>query len=218
MSDESSLACNITELYLIRHGTPVLQNALLGKTDSPLSSTGWEQMTQVTNALPAIDLVITSPLKRCSAFGTHFSKEKQIPIQIVDSIQEYDFGEWDGLTYSQLREDQLELFAEFIESPYRCPPPSAETLQHFNHRVIDAVSEIEQQYSGSAIALFTHAGVIRTLVAWCLGMDYKNGLQFQRFSVDYASITHLTIFNDGQIFPQLRSLNFMALETGKING
>jgi len=53
----------------------------------------------------------------------------------------------------------------------------------------------------------THAGIIRSLVAWSLGMNRESNEPYQRFAVDYASISEINIFQDKKLFPQLISLN-----------
>jgi alpha-ribazole phosphatase len=202
-----------TDIYLIRHGQPQLQEALLGVTDSPLSDDGWQQLEAVSQILPDINRVVSSPLLRCRAFAEVLSHQRQLPLSVESQLQECDFGEWDGITYQQLYKEFPTEIGRFWQEPNEFMPPGGEALAFFCYRVESAITKLEQQFTGESIAIVTHGGVIRTLVAWCLGLDYTSGLQFQRFSVDYASITHLSIYRDKRntLHPRIESMNKTAL-------
>lgn len=203
-----------TEIFLVRHGQPVLQNALLGSTDSPLSELGWSQLEASAKSLPDVDAIVASPLSRCAAFAQQHAADCELELLIDGSWKECDFGEWDGKTYQSLYQSHPSQVEAFFTSPDKNTPPRGEMLMDFCARVEAALNKLLEQYKGQKVALYTHAGVIRTLVAWCLKMDYASGLQFRRFAIDYASITHLSIFHSEQesaqnekLFPQLMSLN-----------
>lgn len=202
-----------TDIYLIRHGRPQLQDALLGVTDSPLSDDGWHQLDTVSRTLPEITRVVSSPLIRCSAFAEVLCEQRQLPLFLESRLQECNFGEWDGLTYQHLYKKYPTEISRFWTSPNEYMPPGGETLDVFCQRVESAIAELEQQFTGDSIAILTHGGVIRTLVAWCLGLDYHSGNQFQRFAVDYASVTHLSIYRDkhNTLHPRIEFMNKSAL-------
>ncbi|MCW8875867.1 MAG: histidine phosphatase family protein [Kangiellaceae bacterium] len=196
-----------TEIILIRHGEPVLQNALLGSTDSPLSENGWSQLEKTFGSIGPFDQLISSPLTRCAGFAQHLGSESNVPLAIEEAWKECHFGDWDGQTYQSLHQNHPQQVSQFFSEPDKFPPPNAERLSEFSSRIEQAISQIYTNYTGKKVAILTHAGVIRTVVAWCLKMDYRSGLQFRRFSVDYASATRVSIYQDDKIYPQLMSLN-----------
>ena len=201
-----------TDIFLVRHGQPVLQNALLGSTDSPLSDLGWLQLESAAETLGYINTIISSPLSRCAAFAQQYAAENELQLVIDSQWKECFFGDWDGRTYQSLYKELPKEIEGFFSQPNKNTPPNGEKLSEFNLRIESAIHSLLKNFCGQKIALFTHAGVIRTLVAWCLQMDYSKGLQFRRFAVDYASVTHLSIFHGNsekgeQIFPQLMRLN-----------
>ncbi len=196
-----------TDIYLVRHGMPVLENALLGSTDSPLSEQGWLQMRQSTRALPVVDKLVSSPLSRCAAFAQEYADSCNLSLSISEQWRECHFGDWDGKTYQRLHQQNPQAVSNFFRDPDNNPPPGGETLSEFSCRIEMAIKQLLEKYQGKKLAVITHAGVIRTLVAWCLNMDYSKGTQFHRFAVDYASVTRLTIYHGETIFPQLVSLN-----------
>ncbi len=198
-----------TRLLLIRHGEPELTQALLGKTDSPLSPLGYQQLTACFEYIGSFDQLISSPLSRCKNFALDLSEQLNCDIGIEPQLREYDFGDWDGKTFQELQQTQTEAIAAFFADPANNTPPNGETLQQFSQRVETAALTLLEAYSEKKIVVLCHAGVIRTLVAWCLGMEYLSGHQFHRFAIDYASITELQVFQQPESppTPQLLRLN-----------
>ncbi len=197
-----------TELFLIRHGEPQLKKALLGLTDSPLSEQGWQQMATNCAKLTDIDLVITSPLPRCLLFAEHFARQEKRELLVEPDFQESDFGDWDGQLYQDLHEQFPQTMHNFFIDPANNPPPNGESLQQFSMRIEMALLRLLQEHEGKRIALFIHSGVIRTFIAWCLQMDYLKAVQFQRISLDYGSISQISVYaHEGEHFPQLRYIN-----------
>ena len=117
-----------TELYFIRHGQPVLQNALLGKTDSPLSELGWSQLKQSFSAVDDIDCVVSSSLSRCASFAQYISEKNNYPLEISDEWRECQFGDWDGQTYVELHRQFPEDTSQFFSQPAEFTPPNGEPL------------------------------------------------------------------------------------------
>jgi len=196
-----------TELFLVRHGEPVLQNALLGSTDSPLSDAGWRQLETSCEHLPKLDFIVSSPLSRCANFAQQYAADKNLQLHINPDWRECHFGDWDGCKYQQLHDEFPREVENFFSRPDRHSPPKGEDLSGFCDRVESALMQLIKTNPGKKIGVFSHAGVIRTLVAWCLKMDYASGLQFRRFAIDYASVTHLSIYTSDKHYPQLVSLN-----------
>ncbi|MGR6780811.1 histidine phosphatase family protein [Moritella viscosa] len=100
-----------------------------------------------------------------------------------------------------------------LSTPANNTPPNGESLADFSQRVEVALLNVLQEYQGKRIALFVHSGVIRTLIAWCLKIDYLHGVQFQRIKIEYASISHISVFaHEGEHFPQLGYTNKVVVQ------
>lgn len=196
-----------TDIFLIRHGQPVLQEALLGSTDSPLSELGWQQLEATLNSIQSLDCLLSSSLSRCAAFAQHYAEKQMMNLQISDSWRECHFGDWDGKTYQSLYQQYPQAVSDFFINPDKNTPPNGESLIDFSQRIERTINLLLEQYAGKRIGVITHAGVIRTIVAWCLKMDYTSGVQFRRFAVGYASITHISVYHGDRLFPQLINLN-----------
>lgn len=196
-----------TELYLLRHGEPEIRNALLGKTDSPLTSFGWKQLCNMAERLTGITNLVTSPLVRCSKFATYWASKFGVPLEINSDFQECNFGEWDGLSFDMIKEKYSSGLSHFLIEPENFTPNGGEALIDFQERVRNGINDLLVKNAGKKVLIVTHAGVIRCLVSWCLKIDPLSSVPFQNISVDYGSVTHISVYHGEQLFPQLKSLN-----------
>ncbi|TQV74994.1 histidine phosphatase family protein [Aliikangiella marina] len=197
-----------TEIFLVRHGEPTLQSALLGSTDSPLSENGWQQLNDTLAGLSKIDHIVSSPLSRCAHFAQDYAEQAQLPLQINQDWRECHFGDWDGERYKALHQKYPLEVSAFFSDPANNTPPNGEKLTDFSLRTKRALLKLHQDFQGSSVLVLTHAGVIRNIVAWCLQIDYLSGFQFRRFAIDYASVTHLSIYQEDKLYPQLMTVNW----------
>lgn len=199
-----------TELTFIRHGEPVLRDTFLGRTDSPLTDNGWQQLFSAFEALTDVDCLISSPLRRCHAFANHIAAERNWPLTMNSSLQEYDFGEWDGLSFAELNDRDPVLMSAYFADPAAITPPQGESLTGFSARVQQAIESLLKQHSGKRLAVLCHSGVIRTAVAWCLGLPYEKAVHIHRLVIDYGSQTKITVYHhDGINHPQLVAMNMV---------
>lgn len=202
----------MTQLILLRHGQPELTESLLGRTDSALSTSGLQQVNVSAKSLPLVDRVISSPMKRCLSFASKYATNNSYDLVIDSTWQECDFGDWDGIKYAELAQKFSTKFSNFINNPAVNTPPNGEGLADFYLRVKLGVEQLLLKYPGEKILLVTHSGVIRSLLAWCLKIDFigqpdQATVPFQRIKIDYASITQIDIWNEDSLLPQIVSLN-----------
>jgi len=199
-----------TSLILLRHGQPRLQGCLLGRTDSKLTELGWQQMETSCIAMPNIELVVTSPLLRCKQFASEYAVKNGIPLECDVNWQECDFGDWDGIHYEKLHQGNGDIFEKFLMNPEKYTAPSGENLKAFNERIDTALIHLFEHHIGKTILLVSHAGVIRNLVAWSLGIERLSNSPYQRYSVDYGSTSQIDVFHEGELFSQLKNMNCVA--------
>ncbi len=199
-----------TELYLLRHGEPKIKNSLLGKTDARLTPLGWKQLYASMKSTSGVTKIISSSLLRCSEFAKEWASGKQLPIEINDDLQECNFGEWDGISFEQIKQNDPENLSRFLVEPASFTPPGGEALIDFQRRIRRVTEEILNQNAEEKILIVTHAGVIRCLISWCLKMDQLSPVPFQNIAIDYASLTRISIYHGEELFPQLKSMNLVT--------
>lgn len=157
------------QIHLIRHAMTAenLEGKYIGHTDVEATEYGLKQiedLIQEYGGYPEIEAVFSSPLKRCLQTAKLIYPDKK-PIVMNDLI-EYDFGEFEGRTADEMKDD--EAFAQWIAgtSP-ETPVPFGESQVAFNERVCSAFVKIIDGIIKTGIkstAVITHGGVIMSLM------------------------------------------------------
>ena len=181
-----------TKLYLIRHGETEQNKTgiLMGSTDTPLNDCGREQAARLgarINAL-AVDSIFSSPLLRAAETASLvFGQEAQI---ITDSsIQEFHFGDWEGLHFSEIARQYPEVWQVWLTDWEKAHIPGGEAFAAFTHRVISFVEEVVRYNPGKQVAVVSHGGCIRSLLAHYFCESVSKG--YWKFKVDNATLTEI---------------------------
>lgn len=191
----------ITTIDFIRHGEPVGGRKYRGQSDDPLSEKGWRQMRAAVGDHRPWDVLVTSPLSRCSAFAQELAERHGLPLHTEDRFMEIGFGEWEGRSRADLAAEQPGAMERFYADPIAHRPPGAEPLEQFSGRVAAAIEDTVAQHAGRHVLVVAHAGVIRMVVRRVL--DIPVGHVF-RIQVPNAGITRVQMESrDGKLLPQL---------------
>lgn len=189
---------------LLRHGEPELKGVYLGRTDSKLSENGRLVTEKALEINPGWDLVVSSPLMRCLDSAKWVAEQYGLELLILNDLQEFDFGEWDGRVFESVYKEQAERADLFWQDPEATSPPGGETIAEFSQR-IDLVKRTLLKRKESRILIITHGGVIRCMHGAMLGVKAK---YWGRIKVDYSHFTQLRFDCDaGNYWPQLVSGN-----------
>lgn len=136
------------------------------RTDSELSTRGLKELIDLRECYeyPAVGMVYTSPMARCiQTVGVVYPGRE---IMVVPQLRELDFGDFEGKTIGDLRED--EDYLQWLENSIEIAPPGGESGEEFLARIIEGVRFILDDMMKSEIydgAVVTHGGVIMTLMA-----------------------------------------------------
>ncbi|QSH41817.1 histidine phosphatase family protein [Lentisphaerota bacterium ZTH] len=182
-------------VYLVRHGSlPEEYDSLyVGSMDIPLSAKGEAEAVAVGNYLQALQYeeVYASPMLRVQQTlklsGEH-------PAQTVSELREIDFGEWEGKSFSDISRDWPLEVTEWFEEAEGFTFPGGEKLDDFFARM-DTVIDLLESSSAENIVLFTHGGVICSLICRLITGNYKKVLGFE---VSRGSVSQVRLFGDGR--------------------
>lgn len=164
-------------VYLIRHAAPALpggKRICLSRTDLPLSEEGLAQSKVLTEAFSAIPLtgVYCSPLTRCVQTAGFLAEYPQV----VSDLEELGVGEWEGLTFDEIRRRFPEEYRLRGEDPVRHLIPGGENPLACRDRAMSAVHQLLRETQGD-IAIVSHAGVNRLLLCTLLDRELQTFLQ-----------------------------------------
>ncbi|MEU7869855.1 histidine phosphatase family protein [Dactylosporangium sp. NPDC049140] len=196
-------------MVVVRHGETsyTAEKRYSGRGDIPLSPLGHQQAAQAAvraRALaPDLAAVITSPLKRCLETAAALG---DVPLIVEDDLIECDFGEWEGLTYAEVRERYGAEQDRWLAST-AVPPPGGESFQQVAMRVRRAVRSLQDRFDGRQIAVVSHVTPIKLLLRDALGAS--DSFLF-RLYLDPAGVSLVDSWPDGGV--AVRSVN----ETGHL--
>lgn len=187
-------------VFAIRHGETAwsLSGQHTGTTDIPLTDNGrWlaERMRPVL-AGKAFALVLCSPLPRaretCDLAGLGDA------VVIEPDLVEWNYGQYEGLTPKQIREDAPGWLI------FRDGCPGGEMPEQVGARVDRVISRARA--ADGDVALFAHGHVLRVLAARWIGFPAASG---QHFLLDTGTLCVLGYYRD---IPAVRVWNGPLLD------
>lgn len=156
--------------YLIRHGLPDFpggRGMCIGTTDIPMGAAGLAQAEEMAKRLPAVTAVFSSPLTR----AVQTAQAIGIPITVLPDLREMYAGEWDGLTFMEIRERYPELYSARAED-LTIPLPGAEEHTRGLAR-FTAAMEAAAALAPGDFAVVAHGGIIARFLQSINGTWYK---------------------------------------------
>lgn len=166
-------------LHLIRHPQPrVAPGICYGRLD--LAAVDAEAAARALRAaLPPGLPLWSSPLRRCRELAVCLHPQPRFD----ERLAEMDFGAWEGQSWDAIPRAELDAWAADVAG---YAPPGGESPLALQRRALAFVAGLAVPEA----VVVTHAGVIRTLVA------YRQGLPPERWSelsFPYASCTRLEL-------------------------
>jgi len=196
-------------IYLFRHGMPLFpdgKRCCLGITpDLPLSEEGYAQAAEWQRFLKdsGVKEIYTSPALRCRETASSMS-DGQIPIHIEADFHELNYGEWEGMTFDDIREQYAELYA-LRGADMSLMPPHGETVEDAGERAYAALRKLMSTTTGD-VAIVAHAGFNRALLRRVSAIPLQ---EIGRYRQDYACLN--TLNYDGIRF-SIQSVNVFLHE------
>ena len=145
------------KVYLIRHGLPDFpggKGMCIGTTDIPMGEKGLAQAAEMAKRLPPVTAVFSSPLTR----AVQTAQAIGMRVTILDDLREMYAGEWDGLTFEEIRQRYPELYAARFHD-LTIPLPGAEDHAEGLARFKGAMEEAAKKSPGD-FAVVAHGGII----------------------------------------------------------
>jgi len=186
----------MTLIHLLRHAShDHLGRILTGRQAGvSLSPEGRRQAEALARHMAAagIDSLYASPRLRARETAAAIARETGIACRIADDLDEIDFGRWSGMAFEALARDPEWL--RWNEERDTAATPGGETMQDVAARLTRFLEQLDQSFPGRAVALVSHADVIRA------GICHYRNLPFRAvhdFEIAPASVTTLELGADG---------------------
>ena len=188
----------VTRWWLVRHA-PVdnPDGVIYGRTDLPAVFEDEPALASLAASLPKDPVYIATPLLRSietlrQLQALHPVEEGNPDndaergndiiervdgnaIELVPDLAEQDFGDWEGLLWSDIPADQARLFWDDFANAV---PPGGESFCQLAERVVTAFVRLNQLYAGRDIVAVLHGGPIRAILSHILAMAPGAALAF----------------------------------------
>jgi probable phosphoglycerate mutase len=187
-----------TWLLLLRHGQTALsvQRRYSGRGNPALTELGRQQADAAARYLGSrggVAAVISSPLQRAYDTATAAAKTLGLDVAVDDDLFETDFGDWEGLTFSEAADRDPELHRQWLRDT-SIAPPGGESFDAVNERVSRARDRIVAAHDGDTVLVVSHVTPIKMLLREAL--DAGPGILY-RLHLDVASLSIAEFYPDG---------------------
>ena len=170
-----------TEILLVRHGETEwnASGRFQGCTDINLSKEGIIQAHYVKERLRGdFDCVYASPLKRALKTAEVITENTETTPIISNEIREINFGEWEGLTLSQIEADYNEEFKLWKSDEIDGNLAGGDlSIKKASIRARDEILRIAKENTGKRIIIVAHGGIIKAgligIFGWKMTMYHK---------------------------------------------
>lgn len=202
-------------IYLIRHGR---QDSTKCNDNVALCEVGREQARLVGERLKhyPLDALYSSNLIRAKETAQVIKEVLEeggsiLPYETYEDLREISFGEMEGIENAEVKKRYMEFFAKRDLLEEDLPNPGGESGQDVYNRSFPIIEQIAA--SGyENVAIVTHGGTIRSLIAGILGMP-----QARRFllgvDLENCSITQIAYYKQKQCFHVERFNDYAHIET-----
>jgi broad specificity phosphatase PhoE len=169
------------ELICVRHGRTAWNagGRFQGHTDVPLDDEGRAQATALGALLRGdrIDVAVSSDLARAAETARIVLGARAVPLRLDPDWREMQFGDWEGLTWEQIRAANPQLAATGGTTVKNYTPGGGgESFDALTRRVARAAQRViaETPEDGAALVA-THAGPLHALLGVLLGDAERTG-------------------------------------------
>lgn len=155
---------------------------------------------------PRLTAIYCSDLRRAVRSAEIIAEPHGLdPIQ-VPALRERNFGIWEGLTFTEIKERYPLEFEAWAENPLKYSPIGGESTLDMSLRVTRAMENIVENHPGEEIAIVAHGGVNRIVLCQIMGIPLENIFRIEQ---DYGAVNIVEFWDK---YPVVKLLN------GRVHG
>ena len=200
----------MVKLILVRHALTVdnQKSRLSGHIDSSISEEGKEQIDKITNYLKDFDIdkIYTTTSSITKDTVKKLSELKSIEIIEKESLKEISFGDFEGLTFDEIKDKYPKEFQDMIEKGYEYKYPNGESLIDSYNRVCIELDNIISNNDDRTILICSHGGTIRNIITYLISNSYK---YHWNFKIDNGSVTILEVQDGFTVITAMNNTSFI---------
>lgn len=181
------------KLLLIRHGQTDwnTEGKIQGSCDIELNDAGIMQAEELSGKILynkyKFSKIFTSPQKRAVQTAEILSKATNVDYVSVEGLEEINLGEWEGLSWTEVRERYPTEFKDWYINRRYTKPPKGESYQEMLQRVLASIHKIILEETDD-VAIVTHSAVIMCLQCFLTNTPFEEMIKFK---AENTSITEI---------------------------
>ncbi|WP_421617633.1 histidine phosphatase family protein [Brevibacillus sp. TJ4] len=160
-----------TIVYLVRHGETDWNVArrIQGHSDIDLNELGHQQAARLSKQFEdkAIHAVYSSDLSRARNTAAQIARLFSHEIGTLPSLRERCYGQWEGLSYEEIRER----FNGQEEESY-----GIETFSDMQQRAVETLTQLAKSHPNEAIVVVSHGGLINSFLHYVTAGEQGTGI------------------------------------------
>ena len=187
-----------------------------GQSDVSLSPEGILQVKLLAQSMKdiKIDRIYSSPLRRALDTAQELAKDRNLEVIADIRLRELDFGPWDGLTRSELKNRFGEDFQSYRREPFFYPIPGEGSLNRARLRVGESIEDILDQFRGTdkTIAIVTHGGILKLIIYYLLDISDRF---YRCIELGNTSVSIIDVLKDRVMLQLLNDLHHLWNSKGQ---
>jgi len=189
--------CKIT--YIAHGATLFTENHKLssGYQYPPINKSGEEQIYKIVDFIKnrgvKYDKIISSPSLATVQSSEIIAEELKNDFIINESLLPRNYGEWEGLTFEQIKKKYPELSEKLPSQILLESPENGEIIQDFNERIKACMESIIDENLGKRLLVVTHPIVIRAAI--CIALNIPVDVQYNIY-IKTGSASQISYFKD----------------------
>jgi len=185
----------VTVFHLLRHGEP----AVFGRLNGRLPGVGLSEKGRAEAAAQAarlagenIEAIYASPMQRTRETAEILAERLGLPIHHREDVIEIDYGEWTGLTFDDIRQDERWLM--WSRSRGIAAIPGGESWRQVQERIVGALFDLQRAHPEGNVVIVSHGDVIKAALLFALGMppDF-----YSRIEIAFAALSTIRLDDAG---------------------
>jgi broad specificity phosphatase PhoE/ribonuclease HI len=200
-----------TTLLLLRHGETAhtAEKRFSGSDgeDPPLTREGERQARAAAERIVrsgTVDVVVSSPMRRARQTADIAAAALGVTVTEAPDFRECAFGEWEGLTFAEVRDGWPEQLASWLADA-TVAAPGGESIDAVRRRVRAARDKLLARHPQRTVLVVTHVTPVKSLVGDALGAPLSAAY---RMELSPASLTEVQWYAGGSA--SLRRFNDAA--------
>lgn len=187
-----------TRLLLLRHGQTELSagRRYSGRGNPELTDVGRRQAADAARYLAGkggIAAVVSSPLSRAYDTASAAADALGLGVDVDDGLIETDFGEWEGLTFSEAAARDPQTHGRWLTDT-AIAAPGGESFDEVARRIEGVRNRLIADHPTSTVLVVSHVTPIKTLLRLALGAGAS---VLYRLHLDLASLSIAEFYPDG---------------------